>query len=369
MARLPTAIELSALSDASERLVALVEPATRLLEQASSIDDASELRAQAEAIKTYARARSLSQEAIGAAQTIYIRAGMRIGELDEESPGGRGKLSPRGDSLGRDVAHRLRTLADNRELVEELLTNLAPKGEATQTAIISAIKRDQAQFVDDDARNIVPARLDAMETGRGWTVYGGDFRTVLEAIAPESVDIIVTDPPYMAEALDLWADLAIVASRILVPGGILVALSGKISLPEVIQRLRSHLQYGWVYNSPVPGPSTRILARHIAQEWKPWLAFSKGPWPSGRIDWHPDVLDGGPLSKTRYRWEQSDAPAIQLIHFLCPGNGLVIDPFMGTGTYGVAALRAGRRFVGVEVDSERFRRSALRLLGEDSRGS
>lgn len=36
-----------------------------------------------------------------------------------------------------------------------------------------------------------------------------------------------------------------------------------------------------------------------------------------------------------------------------PG-GLVLDPYMGSGTTGVAAIRAGRRFVGVELDPEYF---------------
>jgi len=36
----------------------------------------------------------------------------------------------------------------------------------------------------------------------------------------------------------------------------------------------------------------------------------------------------------------------------CPPGGLVLDPFMGSGTTAVAALKHGRRFVGFEVNSE-----------------
>jgi site-specific DNA-methyltransferase (adenine-specific) len=39
---------------------------------------------------------------------------------------------------------------------------------------------------------------------------------------------------------------------------------------------------------------------------------------------------------------------------ICPPNGLVLDPFMGSGTTGVAAVRMGRRFIGCEQSREYF---------------
>ena len=33
-------------------------------------------------------------------------------------------------------------------------------------------------------------------------------------------------------------------------------------------------------------------------------------------------------------------------------NELVLDPFCGSGTTGIACLQTGRNFIGVEVDSE-----------------
>jgi site-specific DNA-methyltransferase (adenine-specific) len=192
-------------------------------------------------------------------------------------------------------------------------------------------------------------------------MLAGDFAARALDLQPGSVDLIVTDPPYPTELLHLWDLLAEQAARLLKPQGIVVAMSGKISLPDVIDRLRAHLAYGWIYCQPLPGSSSRILARHIGQEWKPWLAFSNGPWPSGRVDWHPDMLDGHPLSKDRYHWEQSTGPALQLIHYLAPENGLVLDPFAGSGSYGLAALQAGRRFVGIEADHDRYQTCCDRL--------
>jgi tRNA G10 N-methylase Trm11 len=35
-------------------------------------------------------------------------------------------------------------------------------------------------------------------------------------------------------------------------------------------------------------------------------------------------------------------------------NEIILDPFMGSGTTGVACVRLGRRFVGIEIESKYF---------------
>ena len=42
------------------------------------------------------------------------------------------------------------------------------------------------------------------------------------------------------------------------------------------------------------------------------------------------------------------------------GN-IVLDPFMGCGTTGEAALNLKRRFIGIEVDKEHYSRTKQRL--------
>lgn len=49
----------------------------------------------------------------------------------------------------------------------------------------------------------------------------------------------------------------------------------------------------------------------------------------------------------------------------CPEGGTILDPFAGSGTTGVVALRAGRRFVGIELNPE-YRELARRRIKDDA---
>lgn len=48
----------------------------------------------------------------------------------------------------------------------------------------------------------------------------------------------------------------------------------------------------------------------------------------------------------------------------CPKGGIVLDPFFGSGTTGVAAKRAGRHFIGIELNPAYVRMAHERLMEE-----
>lgn len=235
----------------------------------------------------------------------------------------------------------------------DLLTD--GKGFNTLVTVARAKKRESAIA----SETVTPTTRTTDWTEGNITGLLGDFRERLADIPDGSVDLIVTDPPYPAEYLPLWTDLAAEASRLLGPRGILFAWSGKIALPEVMERLGGHLTYGWVFRLELPGSHSRIMGRHIRQTWKPILAYTTGTWPSN--EWGEDMLTSPTREKTRYEWEQNAAPALELIERYSPEGGLIVDPFLGVGSFAVAAQQAKRRFIGCEIDVERLKESHDRV--------
>ena len=75
-----------------------------------------------------------------------------------------------------------------------------------------------------------------------------------------------------------------------------------------------------------------------------------------------------PKSERVYGKHPTQKPVVLMKHFIKtltnPGD-LVLDPFMGSGSTGVAAQELGRRFVGIELD-EIYYRIACRRMGVNS---
>lgn len=51
----------------------------------------------------------------------------------------------------------------------------------------------------------------------------------------------------------------------------------------------------------------------------------------------------------------------RIVTATCPAGGLVLDPFSGSGTTGIAAARLGRAYQGVELDPEYLDRTIRRF--------
>jgi DNA modification methylase len=52
-----------------------------------------------------------------------------------------------------------------------------------------------------------------------------------------------------------------------------------------------------------------------------------------------------------------------------PADALICDPFMGSGTTGVAALRSGRAFIGIELDPAHFATAVRRIEDAQRQGN
>jgi len=71
------------------------------------------------------------------------------------------------------------------------------------------------------------------------------------------------------------------------------------------------------------------------------------------------------------RGEGNDHPTVKPVALMCwlvrlvvPPGGLVLDPFAGSGTTGIAALREGFQFVGIEENAKYCRLARKRIFGD-----
>lgn len=187
-----------------------------------------------------------------------------------------------------------------------------------------------------------------------------DFRVA--EIADNSLDRIITDPPYGHDYIPVYRDLAQFAVRTLKPDGVMLVMCGQMWFPEFLNQLiQSELHYQWLMAYLTPGgQSPRLFQRKVNTFWKPVLVFSKG---ESVPDWFGDVVTSATNDNDKrfHEWGQSESGFRQLVdRFTRPGQ-TVCDPFMGAGTTLLAALQYGCQVIGIEWDELMFHQASKRL--------
>jgi len=345
------AIVVPQLGDLVEKgLSEMVLARSELLEPDELRDFAAEF--EAEAVKR----KRLGQEFKEVAKSgvwLRWRWGEKLGP--PPGPGARTDLSTSADGRGSPVESEARLVGTRPE---SDIRKWMDAGKLLWRAIVIQARKARRDDLEGITGNPNPADV---ITDRYQLLFG-DLNKRLAQLEPESVDLIFTDPPYPREYLPLWDDLARHARRLLKPNGVLIAYSGLSHLPDVLELLGEHLEYRHVYAVTLEGSAARHRTWPVRRVWKPLLAYqppnSKRP---DQVPNHPDLLSAGQRDKGLYEWQQTVGPGEDLIGLWTEADGVVLDPFMGVGSFGVAALQLGRQFIGVELDPERFARSAQRL--------
>jgi len=68
-----------------------------------------------------------------------------------------------------------------------------------------------------------------------------------------------------------------------------------------------------------------------------------------------------PPLKIEHEWQQSPIEAEYIIKNLTLEKQTVLDPMMGSGTTGIAALNLNRKFIGIEKNPETFEIAKVRI--------
>jgi ParB-like chromosome segregation protein Spo0J len=246
---------------------------------------------------------------------------------------------------------------EERQAVADLteLGNDAP--ERTMTAARAATRARQHRL---DTPKIPDGSSVA---GRLWRI--DNVRIEELEVEDHSVDLILTDPPYTSEGLHLYEALSAFAARKLKREGLLIAYLGNLELPRELAPLGEHLE--WVGQGAIfqPGRHSTIRSRMLRTAHRPFAVYSNGPRkPRG---WLCLTIEARKVpSKDLHPWQQALEPFERLVRDASRPGELVVDPFVGSGTSGVAAIRLGRRFVGGDIDPRAVATATRRLRSEEA---
>lgn len=204
-------------------------------------------------------------------------------------------------------------------------------------------------------------------------ILQGDANEIMAGIPADSVDLIITDPPYGVsyrdrtgrtvqndDALDAVLPVFGEAYRALKPGGFCISFYGWGSIDRFMGAWKAagfsvagHIVWTKDYAS-----RKRYLAYHHEQAYV--LVKGRARLPANPIaDVQPWTYSGNRAHPTE-KAVNILAPLVRA--FSKPGD-LVCDPFAGSGSTCVAAALAGRDYLGIELDARYCHHARARLAG------
>lgn len=255
--------------------------------------------------------------------------------------------------ISHDTIHKAKVVA---EKAPEPVKAKLRKGETTINAAYKDIKRKEKETErtkrDQD-------RVAQLPKDRCRLIHG-EFAVVLPSLDTKA-DAIITDPPYSFEHLPLYEELAKSATAALKPGGSLLVMTGQSYIPEILALMAPHIRYHWMLAYLTPGgQSVQLWQRNVNTFWKPILWFVNGEY-TGK--WIGDVAKSAvnDNDKRFHDWGQSESGMADLIERVTEVGDLIIDPFMGAGTTGLAALALDRQFIGMDKDAKAIETATERL--------
>jgi site-specific DNA-methyltransferase (adenine-specific) len=214
----------------------------------------------------------------------------------------------------------------------------------------------------------------------------------LEKLEDNSIELILTDPPYLIsrdtgfsngtnpdydrlkismqfgtwdQRFDGFPDVVKQFERVLKPSGTCIIFYDLWKISELAGWLKTaglkQLRFmEWLKTNPVP---INQSVNYLTNGREAAVSAVKGGKPTFHSKYDNGVYEF-PIEHSKGRFHPTQK-SLKLIEALVAKHSnlgdLVLDPFAGSGTTGVAAVTQGRRFIGCEIDQTYCERALLRL--------
>lgn len=239
-------------------------------------------------------------------------------------------------------------------------------------------------------------RIDLDKKQEGMLI-NGDCLQMLGFIHDETVDMLLTDPPYSSGAMYATGRKQTTSAKYLDNA------YGGVDLPDFVgdnRDLRSWTRYmAWVLQSYYPKmrqggivavfcdwrqlPSLTDALQMAGYIWRgivPWdkknsrphanmyrnqceyvVWGTKGALRKDVSIYGPGIVTGAMPLKGRIHQTQKPVEILEQLMQLLPPNSVVVDPFMGSGSTAIAAKKQGHRFYGAEIEWSYFEQAEKRI--------
>jgi len=233
----------------------------------------------------------------------------------------------------------------------------------------------------------------------------GDCLEWMKEMPDGSVDMVLSDPPYGTTACkwDTVIDLPLMweqLKRIIKPNGAIVMTASQPFTSALVMSNPKMFKYCWVWNKR--RPSNPMLAKKQCLKvhedvcvfygrlgaYNPQGVFNTDGKPRGGVNPSKTDLGFGKSAKPVYKQTRSGYPKsiiefgsdntknvhptqkpVALMEYLIRTytheGETVLDPFMGSGTTGVACQNLNRSFIGIEMDDGYFAIAKNRIESVD----
>ncbi len=328
-------------------------------------------RQQRAEIVVQLRAVGWSLRRIGEVLGVDAATALRdLAGVADATPGGDDQATVTGRDDKRYPAHRSRPRPAifvqsglDAKRAAEALQVIGPNASGV-ISLKQAVRR--ARVVTMDRIRAEAAEGRSEHSGDTWDLRTGDFREILGDLAEQSVDAIVTDPPYTNEGVPLYEPLGAFGLRVLKPGRLAAVYCGHLQLDREMDLLaKGGLTYMWHGVVVLDGRHTEVHVRKVNGRHRSVLFYSAGTY-APREWWLQDLVyaegRGGPDERPLHPWQQDLGPVRHWVRQVSEPGDLIVDPFLGSGTTAVAAVLEGRRFLGCDIDPACVETTRRRLL-------
>lgn len=195
-------------------------------------------------------------------------------------------------------------------------------------------------------------------------LHNSDAIKLMESMPDNSIDVIITDPPYGINGnynsfVDTKENLKSLIEQFLPQAKRIAKL---VAIMTGVKNMELYNGCDWRLAWVVPAGNG--MGPWGFNCWTPISVYGKDPYLEKSLGSRPDTfVDKSPKRKGYcHPYEKPESIMDWLINRLSFQNQIIFDPFMGSGTTGVSALKYGRKFIGCELDSEYFKVSEKRIL-------